>query len=245
MVLVISSGVQNSTLGFETLCFALFCRVLLSSLLRFAAGSCEPPGLNWGGRDMKGNLGEFLKTKKTKIYLTAGCILWISESLEGWQGVVHSYTRFWLWVTAQWFILVVSLLHSTLHSMGYIFWWWSLPKFYQTLILARSRSGNKFVVIWLSPLCDGTKNVDRDWNRNQGQDQKYDGTGTKAGTRNIMEPGPGPRTGTRYGRGPGLGPGPAPGPGTGPWQRTGQGIVIRKNPYNFSFNLKSKQDNKK
>ena len=70
IVLVISSGVQNSTLGFDKLGFD-FNRVFESSLYRVLVGAwcvgddyveecdsttCEPPGTNWGGRDIKGNL---------------------------------------------------------------------------------------------------------------------------------------------------------------------------------------------
>ena len=62
------------------------------------------------------------------------------------------------------------------------------------------------------------------WDRDQVQDQKYDGTVTKTGTRNMM--GPGPRTWTSFCPGPGLGPGLGPGPGPGPWPRTGQGLII-------------------
>ena len=55
-------------------------------------------------------------------------------------------------------------------------------------------------------LCDRTIHFDRD--RDQGWDQKYDGTRTKARTKNMT--GPGPKTRTRFVQGPrvGLGPGP-------------------------------------
>ena len=55
MVPVISSGVQNSTFGFETLGLVLR-RVLGSILYRFGGEAGETPGTNCGGRDMKGNL---------------------------------------------------------------------------------------------------------------------------------------------------------------------------------------------
>ena len=47
------------------------------------------------------------------------------------------------------------------------------------------------------PLCDGTRHFDREGDRDQGRNQKYDGTGTNAGTINMTGPGPGPRTGTK------------------------------------------------
>ena len=57
--------------------------------------------------------------------------------------------------------------------------------------------------IYTISLCDGTINFYRDQDRDQGRDHKYDGTGTKAGNRNMTGPEPGPRTGTRFGLGPG------------------------------------------
>ena len=63
------------------------------------------------------------------------------------------------------------------------------------------------------PLCDGTRNFDRDQDRDQGLYQKYAGTWTKAGTRNMTGSVQGLKTWTKFGPGPGLGPGLGLNPG--------------------------------